>query len=161
MLTQSHVYGWMMGILCSPAKQPHKEKTLVSPVSFGWNVGVGVGGQSDFRHGGWASLFSDKASAVLPVTKLFCRFHLACQSSLYSLDSFIHWECSSSKVTAAQEISVQQTDRAASGLSNGQQVLNLQPINTRLSLDLPQKAFPTSFQTWWLFPLVNVSYLTR
>lgn len=34
------------------AMQPHKEKTPVSPVSFGWNVGVGFEKQSDYRHGG-------------------------------------------------------------------------------------------------------------
>lgn len=53
MLTQSQVYWWMMGVLCS-MKQCGliRKKTPVSPVSFGWNVGVGFGKQSDYRHGG-------------------------------------------------------------------------------------------------------------
>lgn len=94
---------------------------------------------------------------VATVTKLFCRLHLARLISWISLESFIHWGCSPSTITAAEETSVLQTDRAGSGLSNGQQVLNSQPINTWLNLDLPQKPHP---QAWWPFPLVNVIYLT-
>lgn len=66
----------MMGVSArSAAARPHKEKTLVSPVSLGRNVGVGVGGESDCRPGRmslpslWQSLryvAGDKAVLQVP-----------------------------------------------------------------------------------------------